>query len=105
MLDIFFHAHDPTTLDRQGEDIGNQYRSAIFVTTQGERDLAEAAIAKARSLWSDPIVTAVEDGTQPWFEAETYHHDYFAENGKKNVYCSMVIAPKLAKFQKNMPTG
>lgn len=99
LLDIFFHTHDPTTLNRQGNDVGPQYRSAIFPNSPEQRAAAEAAIARNQADWDDPIVTAIEPDA-PWYRAEDYHQNYFANNADKNPYCAVVVAPKLAKFRK-----
>jgi peptide-methionine (S)-S-oxide reductase len=97
LLDIFFHIHDPTTLNRQGNDVGTQYRSAIFPHSEEQRRIAEAAIERARGEWPNAIVTTIEDGT--WYPAENYHQEYFANNGDSNPYCSFVVAPKVRKFR------
>ena len=99
LLDIFFHVHDPTTLNRQGNDVGTQYRSAIFPHSDTQRRTAEAAIERARGEWPDPIVTTIEDGDATWYPAENYHQEYFANNGDSNPYCSFVVAPKVRKFR------
>lgn len=99
LLDGLFHVHDPTQLNRQGNDVGSQYRSAIFVLDEAQRQAAQAAIAAAQSEWPAPIVTTIEDGTQPFTVAEDYHQDYFAANGASNPYCSYVVAPKVKKFR------
>ena len=100
LLDIFFHVHDPTQLDRQGNDIGPQYRSAIFPHSPEQEAEAKAAIDRARADWSDPIVTRIEPEA-PWYPAEDYHQEYFAREGANSGYCVMVVAPKLAKFRKS----
>ena len=99
ILDIFFHIHDPTTLNRQGNDVGTQYRSAIFPLDDAQRAAAEAAIVKAAALWSDPVVTTIEDGTQPWYVAEDYHQEYYARTGDTTPYCNYVVGPKVRKFR------
>lgn len=99
LADIFFATHDPTQLNRQGNDIGTQYRSAIFVRDAAERALAEAAIARAQPDWPAPIVTTIEEATTFW-PAEDYHQDYWATQGTRNPYCMAVIPPKLAKLKK-----
>lgn len=99
LLDIFFHTHDPTTLNRQGGDIGSQYRSAIFPQDGVQAGEAEAAIARNQASWDDPIVTSIEPNA-PWWPAEAYHQRYFENNGTKNGYCVAVVGPKLAKFRK-----
>lgn len=99
LLDIFFHTHDPTTLNRQGADTGTQYRSAVFPVTPAERAEVEAAIARNAAVWDRPIVTSIEPDA-PWYPAEAYHQRYFERNGTANGYCAAVVAPKLAKFRK-----
>lgn len=99
LLDIFFHTHDPTTLNRQGADTGTQYRSAIFPLDAAQRTEAEAAIARNQPVWDNPIVTSIEPAG-PWYRAEDYHQRYFERNGTSNGYCAAVVAPKLAKFRK-----
>jgi len=100
LLTVFFTIHDPTTRDRQGSDVGTQYRSVIFCTTPAQRADAEAVIAdlSARKLWRDPIVTEIADAA-PFHGAETYHQDYYTRNGNQP-YCRAVVAPKVAKFRK-----
>ncbi len=99
LLDVFFTVHDPTTLNRQGNDAGTQYRSVIFYDSEEQRRVAGQAIDElnAARLWPDPIVTAVEPATK-FFVAEDYHQEYFANNGSQP-YCQMVVAPKVKKFQ------
>ncbi len=100
VLDVFFAIHDPTTLNRQGNDVGTQYRSVIFYNSEEQRREAEAAIAKlnAERVWPAPVVTAVEPAGK-FFVAEDYHQEYFANNSYQP-YCQMIIAPKLQKFAK-----
>ena len=100
LLTVFFTIHDPTTRDRQGNDIGTQYRSVIFCDTPEQRAAAQAVIADltAQKLWRDPIVTEIA-GPAPFFPAETYHQDYFSRNASQP-YCQVVVAPKVAKFRK-----
>jgi len=100
LLDIFFATHDPTQLNRQGNDVGSQYRSAIFPHSPAQEAEARAAIARAQSDWSQPIVTTIEPDA-PWYPAEDYHQEYFARVGAQNPYCMAVIAPKLRKFRKS----
>ncbi|HEY5087270.1 MAG TPA: peptide-methionine (S)-S-oxide reductase MsrA [Gemmatimonadaceae bacterium] len=99
LLDVFFTVHDPTTLNRQGADVGTQYRSAIFAHTPEQRKIAEQTIAEisAQKLWDDPIVTQVVDAAE-FYPAEEYHQDYYTNNPNQG-YCRMVIAPKVAKFR------
>ncbi|HEX7284555.1 MAG TPA: peptide-methionine (S)-S-oxide reductase MsrA [Candidatus Angelobacter sp.] len=99
LLDVFFTVHDPTTLNRQGNDVGTQYRSAIFYTSDEQRRQAEEAIAKlnASRAFSAPIVTTLEPAKE-FFMAEDYHQEYFANNSYQP-YCQFVVAPKVKKFQ------
>lgn len=99
LLDVFFAIHDPTTLNRQGNDVGTQYRSVIFYTSEEQRRQAEQAIAAltAGHAYPDPIVTAIEPVTE-FFMAEDYHQEYFANNAY-HPYCQFVVAPKVRKFQ------
>jgi peptide-methionine (S)-S-oxide reductase len=99
LLDIFFAIHDPTTLNRQGNDAGTQYRSVIFYTSDEQRRQAEQAIADltAARAFPSPIVTAIEPA-QAFYMAEDYHQQYYAENSSAP-YCQYVIAPKLKKFE------
>ena len=99
LLDIFFHTHDPTTLNRQGADTGTQYRSAIFPHDAAQHAETEASITRNQSVWDNPIVTSIEPDTT-WYPAEAYHQRYFERNGTANGYCAAVVAPKLAKFRK-----
>lgn len=100
ILDIFFHTHDPTTLNRQGADVGTQYRSALFPLDGLQMAEAEAAVARAAANWDRPIVTRIEP-VGIWWPAEAYHQRYFERNGTRNGYCAAVVAPKLAKFRKS----
>lgn len=100
ILEIFFALHDPTQVNRQGNDVGTQYRSAIFYHDDAQKSAAEAIIAEIEKeeIWPNPVVTEVTD-LNNYHEAEAYHQDYF-KNNPQNQYCSMVVAPKLAKFKK-----
>jgi peptide-methionine (S)-S-oxide reductase len=98
LLDIFFHTHDPTTLNRQGGDAGTQYRSAIFPHSAEQKADAEEAIARNQADWDDPIVTTIEP-LAPWYKAEGYHQNYYANHPNAG-YCAVVVGPKLAKFRK-----
>jgi len=100
ILEIFFTTHDPTTLNRQGNDVGTQYRSVIFYHSPEQRAIAEAVIAefKAEKVFGDPIVTAIEAAPE-FYPAEDYHQEYFANNPNQP-YCSYVVAPKVQKFRK-----
>jgi peptide-methionine (S)-S-oxide reductase len=99
LLDIFFATHDPTTLNRQGNDVGTQYRSAIFPHDDTQATEARGAIARAQADWPSPIVTSIEP-LSTWYPAEDYHQDYWARVGTANPYCMAVIPPKLAKLRK-----
>ena len=99
LLDVFFVTHDPTQLNRQGGDVGTQYRSAVFLADGTERGDIEAAIARAQSERSEPIVTTIE-GPAQWWPAEDYHQEYWEGEGQRNPYCMAVIPPKLAKLKK-----
>ena len=99
LLDVFFATHDPTQLNRQGNDIGTQYRSAIFPLDETQAAAAEAAIARAQPDWPAPIVTRIEPAST-WYPAEDYHQDYWDGEGQRNPYCMAVIPPKLAKLRK-----
>lgn len=100
LLEIFFTIHDPTTLNRQGADVGTQYRSAIFVHSPEQRATAEAVIAalNEQGPWEQPIVTEVTP-FEVFYPAEEYHQDYFVRNPGQP-YCQTVIAPKVAKFRR-----
>lgn len=100
ILDIFFATHDPTQLNRQGNDIGTQYRSAIFPHSDEQKAEAKAAIERAQIDWDDPVVTTIEP-LSDWYRAEDYHQDYFEREGARNPYCMAVVAPKLQKFRKS----
>lgn len=99
LLEVFFTAHDPTTLNRQGNDIGTQYRSVIFVLNDVQRAEAERVIAEltANEVFDAPIVTAVEPAKTFW-KAEGYHQNYFANNSRQP-YCLFAVAPKVAKVR------
>lgn len=99
LLNIFFATHDPTTLNRQGNDIGTQYRSAIFPHSPEQEAQARAGIDRAQADQSAPIVTAIEPDA-PWYPAEDYHQKYWDRVGDRNPYCMAVIPPKLAKLRK-----
>ncbi len=100
LLDVFFAVHDPTTLNRQGNDAGEQYRSVIFYTDEEQQRIAEDVIAEmtAAKEFSEPIVTAVEPAAK-FYAAEDYHQNYYNENSRQP-YCMFVITPKLAKLEK-----
>ena len=100
LLGVFFTIHDPTTLNRQGADVGTQYRSAVFYHSPEQRDAAEEVIDELNRnhVWDDPIVTEVT-AFEKFYPAEEYHQNYFARNPDQP-YCQVVIAPKVAKFRK-----
>jgi peptide-methionine (S)-S-oxide reductase len=100
VLEIFWHTHDPTTLNRQGADVGPMYRSVIFYANDDQKDIAEASLKKtdASDLWKDPIVTAIEPLSN-YYVAEDYHQEYYEFN-KTAGYCNYVIKPKLQKLFK-----
>jgi peptide-methionine (S)-S-oxide reductase len=100
ILEVFFTIHDPTTLNRQGADVGPQYRSAIFYHDEDQRRVAEEVISdlEAEGVWDDPIVTEVTP-FDTYYVAEDYHQEYYRNNGYQP-YCQVVIAPKVAKFRK-----
>jgi peptide-methionine (S)-S-oxide reductase len=100
ILEIFFVIHDPTTLNRQGNDAGTQYRSGIYYSTPEQRQIADDMLARMREqkLFSQPIVTEVEP-LQHYWPAEDYHQDYF-ENNPNQGYCAFVVGPKVEKFRK-----
>ncbi len=101
ILAVFFTIHDPTTLNRQGSDIGTQYRSAIFFHSPEQDAAARETIAKltADELWEKPIVTQVSPATT-FYQAEDEHQEYFERVGHRNPYCSVVVEPKVATFRK-----
>ena len=100
LLDIFFVTHDPTQLNRQGNDRGTQYRSAIFPLDEAQKIAAGEGIVRAQNDWPTTIVTRIEP-LDTWYPAEDYHQDYWATEGQSNGYCMAVIPPKLAKLRKS----
>lgn len=100
ILDIFFATHDPTQLNRQGNDVGPQYRSAVFPHSPEQEVAARAAIERAQKDHDGPIVTTIEPPAE-WYPAEAYHQDYFERDAGRNPYCAVVIAPKVQKFRKS----
>lgn len=98
ILDLFFLIHDPTTLNRQGNDVGTQYRSAMFYTDMEQKTFFEQAIERAKQHWDGPIVTELVS-LVTFYPAEDYHQDYFNKN-PGNGYCSIVIEPKIVKARK-----
>ena len=103
LLTVFFHIHNPTTMNKQGADVGTQYRSAIFYSGDEQKATADKVIADvtASKLWDDPIVTEVTKAGE-FYKAEDYHQDYY-NNNQSQGYCSFVIAPKVQKFYKEFP--
>jgi peptide-methionine (S)-S-oxide reductase len=100
LLDIHFATHDPTQLNRQGNDVGTQYRSAIFPLDAAQEEAAKRGIERAAEGWPAPVVTTIEQpGT--WWPAEDYHQDYWEGEGQRNPYCLAVIPPKLQKLRKS----
>jgi peptide-methionine (S)-S-oxide reductase len=99
ILEVFFTIHDPTTLNRQGADVGTQYRSAIFYHSDEQKRVAEEVITEIASagIWKNPIVTEVVPAPE-FYPAEDYHQEYFARNPNQG-YCQVVVAPKVAKFR------
>ncbi len=100
ILHVFFTIHDPTTLNRQGNDVGPQYRSAIFYHDDEQKRMAEETIEELtqQGLWNNPVVTEIT-AFEKFYEAENYHQEYFARNPNQG-YCQFVVAPKVAKFRK-----
>ena len=103
LLEVFWHTHNPTTLNRQGADVGPQYRSAIFYNSLEQKQTAEKSLKRTdeSDLWEDPIVTEITPLSN-YSIAENYHQNYFNNNPNAG-YCSVVIAPKVAKFKKDFP--
>ena len=100
ILEVFFTVHDPTQLNRQGNDVGTQYRSCIMPTNGQQKESALAAIETFASMFDKPIVTTIEEAKHLTI-AEAYHHDYYARNPNQG-YCAMVVGPKLAKVRKKL---
>ena len=100
LLDVFFTVHDPTTLNRQGNDVGEQYRSVIFYNSEEQKREAEAKIREleTQKTWPNPIVTSTEPASE-FYLAEDYHQDYY-DNNRQQPYCQFVITPKVEKFEK-----
>jgi peptide-methionine (S)-S-oxide reductase len=100
ILEVFFVIHDPTTLNRQGHDVGSQYRSAIFYHNAEQKRIAEEVIGSLtrEQMYQEPIVTELV-AAPAWYEAEPYHQEYFARNPFQG-YCTAVVSPKVAKFRK-----
>ena len=100
LLEIFWNIHDPTSLNRQGEDVGTQYRSVIFYHNESQKQIAEEYIKQLTSAnhFPKPIVTTLE-AMNIFYAAENYHQDYFALKGNENPYCQVVVRPKVEKFR------
>lgn len=100
LLEIFWTVHDPTTLNRQGNDVGPQYRSVIFYHNEEQQKIAEASIQNVASkLWDNPIVTEVSP-LKAFYPAENHHDNYYNKVGNRNPYCNFIITPKINKFRK-----
>lgn len=99
IMDIFFTLHDPTQLNRQGNDIGTQYRSSMFYRDENEKEYFASQIERAKQIWGNSVVTTIEPLTTFW-PAEEYHQDFFAKNPNQG-YCVAVVAPKVAKVKKS----
>ncbi len=98
LLDVFWHAHDPTTLNRQGHDVGDSYRSVILYRGDAQKAAAEKSKAAEQKNWKDPIVTQLEP-LKVFYKAEVSHQDYYRLNGNRNPYCQAVIRPKVEKLE------
>lgn len=98
ILEIFFTIHDPTTPNRQGNDVGTQYRSVIFYHSPQQKEIAKQVIAEMANVWDAPIVTELSPEA-PYYKAEDYHQNYFRQHPLQG-YCAFVVAPKVAKFRK-----
>jgi peptide-methionine (S)-S-oxide reductase len=98
LLEIFFTIHDPTTLNRQGNDVGTQYRSVIFFDSPEQEATARQVVAEMANVWDGPIVTQLAPA-QTWFTAEPGHQDYFRQHPDQG-YCAFVVQPKVVKFRK-----
>tara|TARA_E500000178_G_C16990341_1_gene740460 strand:+ start:277 stop:801 length:525 start_codon:yes stop_codon:yes gene_type:complete len=101
ILDIFFLTHDPTQLNRQGNDIGTQYRSSIFIKDKAEEKIAKLAIERAKAVWNGEIQTELSNKLN-FTSAEKYHHNYY-ENNPGSMYCNILIPPKIKKLKDNYP--
>ena len=98
ILEIFFTVHDPTTLNRQGNDVGTQYRSVIYYHSPAQKDIAEHVVAEMANVWDAPIVTELS-AVEIYYKAEDYHQNYFQQNPTQG-YCAFIVAPKVAKIRK-----
>jgi len=101
ILEIFFTIHDPTTLNRQGNDIGTQYRSVVYFHSPAQQDTAKHVIAEMANVWDAPLVTELKPA-ETYYKAEDYHQNYFVQNPLQG-YCAFVVAPKVAKFRQMFP--
>jgi peptide-methionine (S)-S-oxide reductase len=97
ILEVFFTLHDPTTLNRQGNDVGTQYRSVVFYHTPEQHDMAKHVIAEMASVWDAPLVTELS-AVPIFYSAEAYHQNYYKQHPDQG-YCAFVVAPKVAKFR------
>jgi peptide-methionine (S)-S-oxide reductase len=98
ILEVFFTIHDPTTLNRQGNDIGTQYRSVIYYHSPQQQETAKQVISEMANVWDAPIVTELSPA-ETFYKAESYHQNYFRQNPMQG-YCAFIVAPKVAKFRK-----
>ncbi|SFI08696.1 peptide-methionine (S)-S-oxide reductase [Collimonas sp. OK307] len=98
LLEIFFTIHDPTTLNRQGNDVGTQYRSAIYYQSPEQKDVATQVIAEMANVWDAPVITELSPA-ETYYKAEDYHQNYFRQHPLQG-YCAFVVAPKVAKLRK-----
>ncbi|MEM9877929.1 MAG: peptide-methionine (S)-S-oxide reductase MsrA [Pseudomonadota bacterium] len=99
LLDVFFNTHDPTQLNRQGNDVGTQYRSGVYYLNDAQKSAADDAKERAAGIWGNRVVTEIEPATE-FFAAEDYHQDYFNRNPGQP-YCAAVVAPKVSKARQN----
>lgn len=97
ILEVFFTIHDPTTLNRQGNDVGTQYRSVIYYHTPQQQETARQVISEMANVWDAPIVTELSP-TETYYKAESYHQNYFRQNPLQG-YCAFIVAPKVSKFR------
>jgi peptide-methionine (S)-S-oxide reductase len=98
ILEVFFTIHDPTTLNRQGNDVGTQYRSVIYTHSLEQQDVAKHVISEMANVWDAPIVTELSPA-ETYYKAENYHQNYFRQNPMQG-YCAFIVAPKVSKFRK-----
>jgi len=101
LLDMFMGTHDPSQLNRQGNDVGTQYRSAIFPIDEAQREEAQAAIARWNEAHPDASAVTTIEGPATWYPAEDYHQSYWEGEGQRNPYCLAIIPPKVAKLRKS----